>query len=121
MTNKDAKTTLLKIGKMNAGGMTVLTPESSVTYQNCQELKDTFDELIEQQKIEVILECKSISYIDSKTLELLWQTHDELRKRGGVLKMTGLNAVCRDILLATRVINIFDVYQDIHEAIKSKR
>ena len=79
-----------KIGGMNKGGRTVLSPKNSITYERCQEIKDLIDEQIGQHKTEIILDCKAVLFLDSAALELLLQTHNELREQGGALKISGL-------------------------------
>ena len=107
-----------KIGEGEAGAMKILSPKESLTYENCEELEAAFNECINQYKNKIILDCKGISFIDSEGLELLVRIDEKLRKRGGILKIVALNAVCRDIFIATRLINIFHVYKDIYEAIR---
>ena len=108
-----------KIAISKLGARTVLSPKVALTYQNCEELEAVFNECLEQRKSEIIIDCKSVPFFDSEVLGLLVQKHEEFRDRGGILKLTGMNAVCKDILLATRLIDIFHVHEDIHEAIKS--
>ena len=110
-----------KDGMANAGARTVLTPKESLTYKNCEKVHASFTEFINQNKTEVILDCKAISFMDSQALELLIQMNDELKKRGGILKLASVNEVCRDILIATRLINILHVYKDMNEAIRGRR
>jgi len=105
----------------NAGARTVLTPKESLTYKNCEKIHASFTEFINQNKTEVILDCKGIPLMDSQALELLVQMNDELKKRGGILKLARLNEVCRDILLATRLLNTLHVYKDMNEAIRGRR
>ena len=102
---------------MEAGGRTLLNPGKSITHENCQEIKDRIDTQIKQQKTEIILDCKAVAFLDSAALELLLQTHEELRRQGGALKIAGLNQVCQDILVATRLIHTLYVYEDIHKAV----
>jgi anti-anti-sigma factor len=102
------------------GNRTVLTPKKSITYENREELHATFEECMKQQRSDIILDCKAISYMDSEALELLVHMHEELRNQGNLLKIIGLNDVCRDIFVATRLIYLH-VYQDMHEAIRSER
>ncbi len=99
------------------GGRTVLTPKSQITHENCHELEEQIDDAIQRNKTDMILDCKHVGFLDSAALQLLIQTHDELKNKGGALKIVGLNDVCRDILLATRLINVLFVYKDIHEAV----
>lgn len=111
---KPSKFSITKVGIRD-----VLTLKESLTYQNCEELEVLLKGLINQNTTEIILDCKSVSFLDSMALELLIRIHDDLRSRGAVLKIISLNSVCQDILLTTRLINIFNVYKDMHEAIKS--
>ena len=106
-----------KIDGMSIGGRTVLMPKSQITHENCHELKEQIDDAVQRNKTDIILDCKHVGLFDSAALQLLIQTHDELRNKGGALKIVGLNDVCRDILLATRLINVLFVYKDIHEAV----
>ena len=98
--------------------MSVLAPKESLTFQNFEELEGAFNEHIDQYRTKIILDCKDISFFDSEGLELLIRVDEKLRKRGGILKIVGLNSVCRDIFVATRLINTFHVYGDFQEAIR---
>jgi anti-sigma B factor antagonist len=108
------------ISIVKVGSRTVLAPKKSLTYENREELQATFDECINQQRSDIILDCKAIGYMDSEALELLVHMHEELRNQGNRLKIISLNEVCRDIFFATRLIYLH-VYEDMHEAIRSER
>ena len=104
-------------GNMNTGGRTILVPESSITHATCHEVEEQIKDGIQRSKTEIILDCKHVRLLDSAGLEFLVQTHADLQSKGSVLKIVGLNEVCRDILLATRILHVLFVYKDIHEAI----
>jgi anti-anti-sigma factor len=112
----DTPSTLIRISKV--GVRTILTPNVSLSYQNIEELATVFNDCIRQSKTEVILDCKSIKFLDSSVLELLVRVHKDLKDNGGVLKIIGLNENGRDIFYATRLINVMNVFKDIHEAIR---
>lgn len=107
-----------RIGMARVGTSVVLTPKESLTFKNCEDLENIYKELISKKNTNILLDCKSLSFLDSKALELLLQMQEELEQRDGSLKMLGMNSVCRDILLVTRLINIFHLHQDIQEALK---
>ena len=107
-----------EISVAKAGSRTILAPQDSLTYENCGELEVAMNECISQQQINIILDCKAVQFMDSEALELLVRMHEELRKLGGTLRITDLNDVCGDIFHATRLIYL-NVYDDIHEAIRS--
>ena len=102
------------------GTRTVLAPKESLTYEICEELEATFEECLNDQRTDIVLDCKDVTCMDSEALELLVRMHEELRNHGSALKIITLNDVCRDIFVATRLIHLH-VYEDIHEAIRSER
>jgi anti-anti-sigma factor len=116
MTNKVVE---INPPKSGTGARTILTFKDPLTYQNHKELEAMVYKAISQHKMEVILDCKAVSFIDSVGLEMLIEIDQKLRTRGGVLKIIGLNELCKDILVATRLIGNFHVYEDIHVAIRS--
>jgi anti-anti-sigma factor len=119
MANKVIEMQSSKVSQGEAGAMTVLTPKESVTHENYAELEETFNECINQHKTRIILDCKNVSFIDSEGLSLLVRVEATLTKGGGILKVVGLNSLCRDIFMATRLLHAFYVYEDVHEAIRS--
>ena len=112
----DPPSTLIRISKVSA--RTILAPNASLSFQNIEELATVLDDCIRQPKTEVILDCKSVKFLDSSVLELLVRVHNDLKGNGGVLKIIGLNQNGRDIFYATRLINVLNVFKDIHEAIR---
>ena len=111
--------TLSRISVTKVGQSTVLAPPGALTYKNCEELEAMFHESINQHKTEIILDCKDVSCLDSKALELLVRMHEVLKNQGSMLQIIGLNAVCNDILLITRLVHTFNIYNNIHECIKN--
>ena len=79
-----------------------------------------FNECISQNKTELILDCKAVSFMGSEALEFFLRMHGVLKDRGReCLKFINVNPICRDIFISTRLINILYVHEDIHEAIRS--
>lgn len=118
MDDATGQTNLSKMSISKAGTRVILSPRDSLTYKNCEELERAYNDIIKQNKTAVILDCKAVAFLDSKCLELLLKMHDELENRGGSLNLAGMNAVCRDILITTRLINVFNVYRDVQEALR---
>lgn len=97
---------------------TILPLEEAVTHRNCADLEAAYEEAVNNNKTEIILDCQALTFLDSAALELMVRMHEDLKNRGGALRLVGLNDVCRDILVATRLINLFHIYKDIHGAIR---
>jgi anti-anti-sigma factor len=101
------------------GSMKVIAPKMSLTCQNCEHLESVIQECIEQSETKIILDCKHISFMDSKGLELLLRVNERLATHDGILKIIELSPVCHDIFVVTRLNNILNVYKDVREAMKS--
>lgn len=114
--NADTKQSA-SVGATKLAGRTVLTPEGAISLNSCTTLQARLDAALSQNKSEVILDCKKVTYFDSAALSLLLLYHEKMREAGGTLKLTTLNEVCRDILVATRLINTLFVFEDVHKAV----
>jgi anti-anti-sigma factor len=109
-----------RISTGTVGHNTVLTVKEALTYKNCDELENLFNQLTKENKNRIVIDFRAIPFMDSQALELLVTMHDSLACSGGMLKVFGLNATCRDILIATRLINLFRVYTEMHEALRGE-
>lgn len=109
-----------KMVTAKGGARTVLVPKTSITFQTCGEVQSKFEEYLNERKNEIILDLKSVPFIDSAGLELLVRMNEELKNRGGLLKLVSPSETCRDILIATRLINSMHIYEDIHAAIMGR-
>ena len=118
LDNIDASSSLVTM--TTVGKNTVLSLKESLTFENCEAFETLVNAIVEQNPSGVVLDCKAVAFLDSKALELLLQTHEEIKRRSGLLKFANLNAVCKDIFIVTRLINIFHVYEDIPEAVRSR-
>ena len=108
----------MKTSSMQLGHHTVITLKEPVNHQNCKELETLVLGALGTSHRPIILECKEVGYLDSAALEMLLRLQDAIKERGSLVKLVGLNALCRDIMIVTRLINQFNVYASVPEAIK---
>ncbi len=101
------------------GGNYVLAPKTALTWENCDELDTIFNGLAHSRKEGVILDFKSVPLMDSQILELLCRWQEALKRRGCLLKLTGLNQFCRHLLSVTRLLDVFRIYGDCLEAARN--
>jgi anti-sigma B factor antagonist len=81
-------------------------------------LRDTVKKLIPQNS-RILLNLSSVSYIDSGGLGTLVALYTTARNAGGALKLTGLTQRVGDLLQVTKLVTVFEVYNNEDEAIKS--
>ncbi|MHB8093102.1 MAG: STAS domain-containing protein [Syntrophales bacterium] len=108
----------MKTSIMQLGHYTVITLKEPLNHQNCKELETSVLDVIGKSRLAIILECKEVSYIDSAALEMLLRLQDAIKERGILMKLVGLDELCRDIMVVTRLINQFNVYSSVPEAMK---
>ena len=117
MNMEDTPATGFDIHENRRAQTTVLTPSGSITFENCTRLREVLEEAAARAKPTVILDGRRIVALDSEALELLVEWHGRLDEAGGSLKLVSLNDTCADILTATRLVHVLNVYADIEHAI----
>jgi len=98
----------------NINGRTVLSPQTSLTHKNCDQLETLFNGLLKREVMEMVVDFTRVSFLDSRALELIVDMQTQLQTKGGNLGLSNLNEVCRDILICVRLINRFKVMANVH-------
>ena len=106
------------VGRTAMAGVTVLSPSASLTFENCGELRSGLDAACDGHAPRIVLDCRSVAFMDSAALELLVEFHEKLRARQGELRLTHLNDVCSDILTVSRLVHTLVVCEGIGQALK---
>ena len=84
-----------------------------------QTLKGYIDDLIEAGQLKIILNLGQVPYMDSGGLGELIRTLAAVKRRQGGLKLTNVTAKITDLLVITKLLTVFDVYDTEDAAIKS--
>jgi anti-sigma B factor antagonist len=71
------------------------------------------------QSNQVVLDLKEVSYIDSGGLGTLVALYASARKVGGEIKLSRLGPRANEVLQITKLMTIFDVYDEVDAAIAS--
>ena len=118
MTLEEETARGFSVNQTDYDGITALTPTGSLTFENCAELRILLERAAGNAQPTVILDGRRIGALDSEALELLIEWHGRLSKAGGSLKLVALTDTCADILTATRLVHVLNVYEDIQQAIQ---
>lgn len=82
-------------------------------------LKDKIQSLIQQGHKSVLLDLGGVSYVDSAGLGELVQAFATTKNRGGSLKLLNVTKKLRDLLVVTRLLTVFDTYENEADALAS--
>jgi len=90
-----------------------------VTGEGEQRFKEELNRASAAGELRVIVDFSEVPYIDSSVLGQLVHGFTIMKKAGGALKLVNPSRRIMDLLKLTRLITIFDVFNDRAEAIAS--
>src|SRR3974377_1870082 len=76
------------------------------------EIKQAVDDLLIKGQNNVLLNLAKVPYIDSAGLGEIIRCFTAIRKKGGNLKLLAPNQRLIDLLTITKLVNVFDWYND---------
>jgi anti-sigma B factor antagonist len=75
--------------------------------------------LVAEGKTQILLNLSGVTHIDSSGLGELISSHISLSDKGGTLKLVHLTERLRDLMTITKLLTVFDVYDDEPAALAS--
>jgi anti-sigma B factor antagonist len=91
------------------GGVTLLDVEGRITEEDGAEtLRAAVLHLVSEGQVQLVVNVRSVPYIDSAALGELARAYTTVTRRGGALKLLGLTARVRDLLAMTRLLSVFE-------------
>jgi anti-sigma B factor antagonist len=82
-------------------------------------LRTTMRRFIEDGSLKFILNLGNVNHIDSAGLGELITIYTSTRNRGGDVKLLNLDKKAKDLLQMTKLLTVFDTYNDEAKAIES--
>lgn len=84
-----------------------------------EEVRAAAGDFLEQGIRHAIIDLRRVNYLNSTGIGSIIATHTTFRKNGGDVRLTGLSDNVQSLLVITRLIDVFDVYDTLDEAIAS--
>ena len=109
----------MNITRETEGNVTVLRISDAIVDGSLEVLEDAIQECFEMDRLKIILEVTSVPFIDSVGLEKLQEITMTVGKHAGNAVVSGLNDVCRDIFMATRMDSLIPTTKTCEEAIEN--
>ena len=82
-------------------------------------LKDRVNRLLNEGHHKMVLDLGGVSYVDSAGLGQLVALHATTTRQGGALKLLNMQKRLRDLLIITRLLVVFDTFENEAEAVAS--
>ena len=110
----------LNISERQAGDVTVLDLGGKITIgEGSVSLRSAIRRLVEEGKKKILLNLGKVSYVDSSGIGELVSSHTTITGKEGQLKLLNLQAKIKDLLAITKLLTVFDVYENESEALNS--
>ena len=113
----------MQVEQRIAGDVAVITVTGDITLCKGGDvlLKDKINSLLQQGHRKLLLDLGAVSYVDSAGLGQLVQVHATTTRQGGTLKLLNPTKRLRDLLVLTKLLVVFDAFEDEDAALASFR
>jgi anti-sigma B factor antagonist len=110
----------IKIEERAVGQITVLDIVGRLTIdRGAQHLRDKVNSLLAQERTAILLNLQRVPYIDSGGLGQLVASYGSVVKKGGSLRLLGVNSRNHDLLSITRLVTLFESFDCEADALQS--
>jgi anti-sigma B factor antagonist len=110
----------ITITERQAGDVTILDLDGKVTIgEGSVALRSTIRRVLGEGKNKILLNLGRVGYIDSSGIGELVSSFTAVNKEGGTLKLLNLTEKIQDLLAITKLLTVFDVFENEGEALSS--
>ena len=110
----------MKIEKRKKGDVVILDMKGKILIgDGIDVLRDSINGTISEQETKVLLNFAEVPYLDSTGLGEVVRSYTSIKKAGGVVKIVNLTNKVKDLLSVTKLITVFDTFEDEDKAIES--
>lgn len=110
----------LDIKERQAGDVTVLDMNGTIRMgAGSGVLRDAIRKLVSGGKNKILLNLGGVRYIDSSGIGELIASYTTVSKGGGQMKLLNLTDKVQDLLVITKLLTVFDVYENEADALSS--
>ena len=110
----------MTITERKSGDVTILDVEGKILLgEGDVQLKRKIDELIERGETKLLLNLANVPYMDSGGLGEIVRSYTTVKRAGGDLKLLNATKRISDLLTITKLITVFEIFEDEAAAVKS--
>jgi anti-sigma B factor antagonist len=110
----------MQIEERQASDVTLLDLKGKMTLGEGDELlKDKVNSLVLQGRRKILLNLADVPYIDSAGLGEIVRTYTTVSRQGGQLKLLNLTKRITDLLAITKLLTVFETYDNEADAVRS--
>src|SRR5690606_39076697 len=92
------------------GAVDIVRGNEPLNWEHIDVMRSVLERCSASGQPRVVLDMHAVPLVDSAGLELLVQSQEKYQKRGGILKLAGVNALCHEILKISGVGRLFEIF-----------
>ena len=110
----------MTITERKSGDVTILDVEGKILLgEGDVQLNRKIGELIERKETKLLLNLANVPYMDSGGLGEIVRSYTTVKRAGGELKLLNATKRISDLLTITKLITVFDLFEDEAAAVAS--
>ena len=110
----------MTVSERSVGSVTILDVSGHVTLNDgADQIRDKVKGVLQEGKRHILVNLAHVSYMDSAGLGELVQAYSTVSKQGGALKLVSPTKRLKDLLVITKLITVFDSFDDEPMAVAS--
>jgi len=110
----------LNIKERDAGDVSILDLSGKVTIgEGSVQLREAVRRLLDSGKKKILLNLGDVSYVDSSGIGELVSSYTTTNNGGGQLKLLNLTKKIQDLLMITKLLTVFETYDNEEAAVSS--
>jgi anti-sigma B factor antagonist len=109
----------MQIQREDRGPITIFSFSDDDQIRDPEILQEALDELLQENRINILYDFGNIHYISSSVLGFLITSYRELKAQGGQLKLANVQPSVMNVFEITRLNRILQIFNDVDTALKS--
>jgi anti-sigma B factor antagonist len=110
----------LEIRERTVGDVVILDLIGKITIgEGSVQLRDAVSHLLDTGRQRIILNLEGVTYVDSSGIGELVSRYTTTKNQGGQLKLLRLPKKIKDLLMITKLLTVFEIYEDEETALSS--
>ena len=102
------------------GDVTIIDIDGRMTVEDGADVfRDAVRRLVRQDRVKFVLDFRAAPYIDSTALGEVVRAYTSATRKGGTLKLLNVTPRVHDLLMITKLLTVFDLFDAEAEAVKS--
>jgi anti-sigma B factor antagonist len=111
---------MMKIEKRKKGDVLILDLKGKILVSDgIEELRNTINAALKEKETKLLFNFAEVPYLDSTGLGEVVRSYTSVKKEGGTVKIVNLTNKVKDLLSVTKLLTVFDTFEDEEKAIKS--